>query len=552
MSKNRNANTNQSAKAPTQRNGKKKTFPRKRDMGSTSTTDRNQTAAKQNSSGSYANRGPLKGLNDFSWYNRNPLLTQAAASLPFPYRPGMKLEPVMFDPTASIPATVTTPYVIPGILRMQWLPTVGQSATATDPASIAAKEVFAKVRSVFSGSIEADPPDFIIYLLALDSIFSYIGSLKRIYRILDAYTGMNYQIPDALLYALGIDDPNPWRADKAKLWQNINELIGMTRKFRCPAVFDIFNRHYWMNDNVYTDDASANSQLFVFHQAAYYKFGLSGDPKVGSLSLVTPNFDSPDTAFTFGRSLIDALASGDDAYIISGYLTRAFEATPNFVVDELQSFEEFMPVYAPEVLSQIENSMTVDADPIDLLASNAISQNPGTNAILCAPKIASTDVRLYTNRPMLSIRSDSPSVIDVVEASRLTAFVSNEAGSGQQTIECATELPCRWQQVSYESETGIGRIVTIDQLQHFTYSNSGALSVGNIQTFFKAASALSATDWSPRITYFTVDITNTSSQVINAVCTLWDVHNVTQCTPEQLAQIHRVCLLSEFNSFGEF
>lgn len=162
----------------------------------------------------------LTPLNDFKWYNANPMLTEAAARVAFPYRPGMYLN--LNDQSNG---TRLGRLPIPGVFAMNWVPTIGYSNSATDPASIAAKEIFAKVRESFSGSIDADPPDFVIYFMALDSVFSYIGMLKRVYRILNTYTPENYLIPDLLLNALSVPTAvaNELRANKAQLWQVINQ-----------------------------------------------------------------------------------------------------------------------------------------------------------------------------------------------------------------------------------------------------------------------------------------------------------------------------------------
>lgn len=265
--------------------------------------------------------GPYKGnpFNDFSWYARNPELVRPAANLPFPYKPGMSVA-LAAKYTASTKQVREFQSAIPGILCLNWMPTLGQSKVASDPASNAAKEIFARVRSAFSGTLKADPPDYVIYLCALDSIFSYIGSLKRIYRILTAYSPFNYNMPNLLLQALGI--PNlvveQLKSEKVLLLQNINYLVDMTKKLHCPAIFPMFNRHYWLNDNVYTDANTPKSQFYAFRQTHYFKFALINTPQgqpAGGLSLVaapTLTTSSPSqTLFDFGRSLIDALQSSD-------------------------------------------------------------------------------------------------------------------------------------------------------------------------------------------------------------------------------------------------
>lgn len=474
----------------------------------------------------------LGPLNDFSWYDHNPNLTVAAASVPFPYRPGMDML------LGKKGANAFLPYQIPGVMALRWAPAIGQSSQPTDPASIAAKEVFAQVRWAFSGSIEADPPDFIMYFLALDSIFSYVGALKRVYRILNTYTPENYAVPDVVLCGLGLGQEGitALKTDRMKLFQVINELIGMTRKFRCPAVFDIFNRHYWMNDNVYTDAESANSQMYVFREDYYLKFSLQKTPddvEAGGLEYVASpinrNLTDVDTLYEFGRELINALASSDDAYIISGYLKRAYEDAPIFAVDELRLDENFAPVYVPEVLAQIENSRTIQEFGGISLTTQPISQDPKTNSILASPKVQLNTFGWNVN-PIMSVRNDRPSVMDVVEATRLQAYVGPD-----NKVYCGTEIPINW---FIYTNNDIGQ--TGSQFSSVVEISSGFTST-NVLTIATG----SQFDWSPLVVV--VDSTTVTAPKVSI---FGDVHNVTVCDPEVLKQIHKVCLYSEFNSFA--
>lgn len=220
------------------------------------------------------NGGKLSSLNDISWYSKYPELLRAAASIPTPNRPGMSV-PVGY--TVSDQNTNIFTYTIPGTMVLDWLPTVGYSSTATSPVSIVAKQLYAKVRAAFSGSLSVDAPDLVIYLLCLDSIFSYIGNLKRMYRLLNAYTPNNYTLPVEILqtiYGMEVTDVTALQSNRVALWSAINELIHMTSNLTCPAVFDYFNRHYWMNDNVYADSNSPMAQFYAFNQVAYYQFAL--------------------------------------------------------------------------------------------------------------------------------------------------------------------------------------------------------------------------------------------------------------------------------------
>lgn len=232
-----------------------------------------------------------RARNDVSWYAKYPDLLQAAGSFPYPYRPGMSIP----MGTPSYNTNIQRSFHIPGVLALDWIPSIGVSNEATSPSSVAAKEIYAKVRSKYSGALDADAPDFMVYLMALDSVFAYIAWCKRIYRTLNAWTPNNYVLPDTLLsaYGLTVQDIQSLREQRVLLWQIINELVLQSRKFTCPALMDVFNRHYWLSDNVYTDANSINAQLYVFNLGGVYQFAnlpIVGDSSntAAGLKMISP------------------------------------------------------------------------------------------------------------------------------------------------------------------------------------------------------------------------------------------------------------------------
>lgn len=526
--------------------GNDKTFKR----GSTYRKDDRSSRTKRNDrieeSQSKRDDQRLSPLNDFSWYNRNPLLTQAAASIPFPYRPGMDIS--LDYRGLSLPSGATLEGAnIPGIMALDWQPSIGQASLPTDPAAIAAKEVYATIRDAFSGTLSVDAPDLMIYFLSLDSIFSYIGALKRIFRIVTTYSSENYTIPDVLLQALGLTDAliTDCKVNRMQLFQVINELVGMTHKFKCPAVFDLFNRHYWMNDNVYTDAATANSQMYVFVEKYFYQFALQNTPdgvQAGGLAVIAApwvNSNTVATLFSYGRNLIDQLAESEDAYTISGYLRRAYEGSADFRVDEITLDEKFAPVYVPEVLRQIENSHVVNGHGVITPNSAVVSQNPKTNALISNPKVNSVNLDTLL-APHITSRMDMPGVEEVVECTRLHAFVDSAGW-----IWAGTEIPLRWN-VYMTNNVFDGGSASLDQVKVFDAAASTPPTIGSALAYVGYTGIVSQFDWHP-LMYVLIRLAGTTK--------FWpifqgDIHNITVMDPEVLKNINKICLYSEFNAFN--
>lgn len=481
--------------------------------------------------------------NDISWYSKYPELLVAAASVPYPYRPGMKIN-IGTDMASGTPKPLM--YRMPGVLSMGWAPSCGWSEDVTSPASIACKELYARVRKAYSGSLEADPPDFLIYLMALDSIYSYIGALKRVYRVLNAYTPNNYALPDELAAHLGVipTDVQILQSDRMHMYEVINTLIHMSEKFVCPAVMDIFNRHYWMNDNVYCDANSPSAQLYVFRQEYYYRYALQNTPDgvpAGGLEALTVDgvWNSVDSMFEFGKHLIDSLAASDDAYTISGYLMRAFEGEPSFKVALLDYDERLELSYEPEVLTQIENATALWDGKSPTISLN-VSQDPKTNSIISRPTISyanNTPWIVSKETPetfaiLVNVHSDNPTVADTVIASRLKTAMVGAGSEEQYKIVAGTEIV-------------VGMYYTFRDNRDWLWRLDHLVSdAPEIEKVF----LLEAFDWHPIQWMQYVGGVGETANTHRAMA--WDIANMTTITLAQLENINRVCIYSEFNAFN--
>lgn len=465
--------------------------------------------------------------NDASWYTANANLVAAAANVPFPYRPGM---------VVPIDANGST-YRVPGVLHIDWAPWVGAWNNPTSPVSLAAQDIFNRVRAVYSGSLEADSPDFMMYFLALDSIYSYIGYLKRLYKTTIAYSSQNYVTPNGLLKAMAPFDEaaiTAMRTNRDQFWQNINTLIGMTTRFRCPAVFPLFNRHYWLNENVYTDDTSLNSQFYVFQQTHYLKFGMVehlGHTAGGCTYVPLPEScykgaNVVQGMYDFGAELISALSGTDDTFIISGYLTRTFDGAPNFSVPELAYNEIITPAYDEVVLSQIQNAYTPFTDGKCKINLKAIYQDPTTNIINTDFELTVPEAHQGTSiRPFLNLRKEQPNPVDVIEASRLQTTVLFDMAEGAGIV-AGTELVTK---IWMDLPDGSGHMPVI---QHMVYDTDPTLA--KVDVFMSLLAAISAFDWHP---FIFVNSKSTSMQQGLRIC--GDIANFTTMDFHQMAAINR-------------
>lgn len=522
------------------------------------------------------------GGNDLSWYSRYPNLLISAASVPYPYRPGMGVN-LLKDTTmyalsnnkteGHVEISCPTTLWIPGVMGLSWAPSVGVAQSSTDAINVAAKEMYAHIRKAYSGDLAVDPPDIMMYIMALDSIFAYIAALKRIYRVLTIWTEDNYQFPDGVLQALMSGTQaqrDALRANKVQLWQAINELVLQSRKFRCPALMDIFNRHYWLSDNIYSDAPTLRGQMYAFVPEYLFVFNeletTDIKPVVASalsyratpwshwiVSGQDPKFPQGVTVenfLTFGLNMIRALADWDDSYTISGYLQRAYDGVPSFVVEELPMDAIITPVYNEEVLAQIENYRCVPFTAVNQILNANVLQNVLTNNVISThtwtpPEGDETNKAInYANvLPFVNVRPDVPSVADTVIATRMHN-VLKALGNGKYQVLCGTELSLgMW--VVDQYLTGYNRLESLEVL------NMGSATVADNSSPVHLWYELDNYDWHPIIVRATQITTGGTFTLTTSTLQLQgDIRNLTVMDDDVVANIHRVCVLSEFNAFS--
>lgn len=451
---------------------------------------------------------------------------------------------------------VESSYTVPGVFVLDWVPSLGNSILNTDPASIAGKEIYARVRANFSGSLAADAPDFIVYLMSLDSIYAYIAYLKRLYRLLNAWSPNNYVLPETVLGAMSLSESEirDLRANRTKLWQCINELIYQSSKFTCPNQMHIMNRHYWLSDNLFTDANTVNSQFYLLNLVKVYQFKelpTMDDASVNAGGLTQVNLPNAvfgsgrsvtvDSLYNFGLQLIQALVDWDDAYTINGYLMKAYSDTPMFTVDLLPQDAELLPVYDEEVLSQIENAtpiyngisayyvsdITMNMDCRQSVTKNILNSNPSITYTTVLNAIANVEA------PFISLRSDTPNAADVIIASRLKSATTPVPITGTTyPIFAGTELCMGFRLVTSAPGTTISSPAGTAMQTVVNGSSTSAFILGTISQF----------DWHPILVITNADGTQFTF--------FGDVHNVTNMSLSDFQNINRVCVFSELNAFA--
>lgn len=136
--------------------------------------------------------------NDPRWYAQNPQLLRDTASFPYSWPLGNKLNLGQHAPEINKGS-------IPGIMGIYTAPTFGWADNPNSPINVAARNVYSYVRHANSGHANYDAPDLMLYLCAMDSIYSYLSYLKRVYGVVSTYSYTNRYYPKAVIQAMHVD-----------------------------------------------------------------------------------------------------------------------------------------------------------------------------------------------------------------------------------------------------------------------------------------------------------------------------------------------------------
>lgn len=292
--------------------------------------------------------------NDPAWYAQNPQILKDSASFSYNYPLGARLN--FGDNPAADKMNSTS---LPGIMAIYTTPTFGQSVHANSPINTAARNIYSFVRHANSGHSNYDAPDLMLYLTAMDNLYSFISFLKRAYGVMMPAYYTNRYMPKALIESMHLDYDD-LNANLNDFRSFINRLALRVGSMCIPASMSYMARHMWMYEHIWTDDDSDKAQVYLYSPHGFYRYSLDED-SAGQLEykdLFTdghPNLTFADLV-NYGESMLEPILSSEDMNIMSGDILKAFGSENLYKINMIDEAYLVMPEYSMEVLDQIQNS----------------------------------------------------------------------------------------------------------------------------------------------------------------------------------------------------
>lgn len=412
--------------------------------------------------------------NDPAWYGLNPQLLKDAASFPYAWPLGNKLN-------VGHRGKLINQGSLPGIFIMNWVPTIGYSKDGTSPVNVASINTYSKVRHDNSGHANYDHADYMMYLLAMDSVYAFHSWMRRVYGCMLTYSNTNRYFPRAIVQAMGVDFDD-LQGNLADFRQYINTYAIKASALAVPAKMSYMTKHYWMSDGLYYDSQQDKPQTYLFNPLGFYRFALSegADPH-GTLEF-EPMFtiaDTPNSVIAgcnayykwkladfieYGDNLLAPIISDEDFGIMSGDTLKSFGIGGCYTLPVTEETYTVVPSYSGEVLDQIQNATFIGMPSVETMT---IDQNVAIGAgwIIADPQFT---------HPWVDAATESE--LPGQNAFLVNRFVTFEHGdiTPDNTMEAT-----RWTNISVE--------VTEDGTREYTVPTMGSevMCVGNICYFLQ-------------------------------------------------------------------
>lgn len=404
-------------------------------------------------------KGKTEARNDSSWYGGNSILMNQAAKVSFGNALGMD---TTISPFKGLKPFRTGTYHAPGIMSISMIATPGVAENWNDPINIAARQLYTYVRHVNSGHSNYDANDLMMYILCMDSLYTYYAWMVRMYGTMRTVMLRNRYLPEGIVIAQG-GNYDALADDMANFLYYINLFAARINSMCVPDSFNIFKRHMWMFSNIYADKPIDKCQMYVTRPTFFWRYDPTHDSQVPCL---VPLYVTPDSEWAkgvdfarikeIGDSLLDTVLQNEDFNIMSGDILKAY-GSAIFRVNPIDMAYSVSPTYEPEFLVQIHNASVHEINE-DNLSTFVITQDlaedsPNLGCIIFQPvwkhdlsqagagdwRLAFPEARAAAYDHLIDVPVDDPTPEHIAIASRFKTDVNVtlEKEGAAQVFKCS-------------------------------------------------------------------------------------------------------------------
>lgn len=487
--------------------------------------------------------------NDPSWYAATPQLMKDSASLPYSYATGSKL-PMLYD-SIEYATRMHSPRSVPGIFRMNTIPSIGIADSAVSPVNIAARKIYAWVRHANSGSVNYDAPDLMVYLLSMDSCYSLFSHLMRAIGFINTYTQKNRYMNEALIeLGMGINHED-LRTNIANYRYELNVLASKLASLAVPNTMSYFVRHAWMYQNVYLDAPTEKAQCYLYSPEYLWKFKPVESQTGGMLEATAIFNDDPQNMSVYIgilNDMINAVIVDEDMNIMSGDIIKAY-GTDLIQIGTISEDIILAPVFDASVLTQIQN-----ATMIGLPAPESIDVTQGTDgSLLFDPVFVNPgNKQIGKENTFINMPIDGVEPEQTMVATRLTNIpIAGQSASEFKLIHSGSEIVTS----AYIIYFGVGggslfKAVKSERITSFKTINvsaAGETFEGTVAHVMLFLSQIQQFAMHPGIR---LGVFKTGYPGAFYISDFISLDNYTVIDKEVLGRMHETALLSEFDVYG--
>jgi hypothetical protein len=325
--------------------------------------------------------------NDISWWDRSPLYDDST-NFNFKRTYGAPIKmPSVYQSTTDF-EILESNEAVPGIMSISYVPGIGDtSAGSNAPVNRAFTSLYGEIFSHTSGTLPFQQADMALFMTGMSSLIGYIGHIKRILAVSELYAaGENLYYPRALLTALKVN-PSDVIGKQDLIRSRLNNIIGAVNSLRIPDVMSVYKRQYSLAHNVYADEDSIRSQLYVFVPEGLYTY-VDTESKLRYLEIgAQSSFVEVNFMLDVMTSCVQSWLDSSDVGLFTGAMLRAFKDSAPVSLDYVVSGEVIIPTVDRNMTWQINNLDTLNVDSSSL----DITQNVLENTIVWNPKIFIND-----------------------------------------------------------------------------------------------------------------------------------------------------------------